>query len=123
VGSVLLWRTTEKLKAERELGSFTLPATDEMTPTKYVLDGQQRLTVMYSSFGAPPSTSGFTPYYNLDTEEFTDHPHPLSIYHFPLRLTYRTTDLLNFRTALQTSHDLPIQLRHVREMFFFGRSL
>ena len=70
VGSVLLWRTVEKLRAERNLGDFTLPETDEMTPTKYVLDGQQRLTVMYSSFGADLGGEGFTPYYNLEEERF-----------------------------------------------------
>lgn len=102
VGSVLLWRTIEKLRAERNIGDFSLPKTDEMTPTKYVLDGQQRLTVMYSSFGADPSAEGFTPYYNLEDERFEVSPNQRAVHHFPLRLTYRTTDLLNFRTALQT---------------------
>ncbi len=102
VGSVLLWRTVEKLRAERNIGDFSLPETDDMTPTKYVLDGQQRLTVMYSSFGADPMTEGFTPYYNLEDERFESSPNQRAVHHFPLRLTYRTTELLNFRTALQT---------------------
>ena len=101
VGSVLLWRTTEKLRAERNIGDFALPETDDMTPTKYVLDGQQRLTVMYSSFGAEPAGDGFTPYYNLEDEAFESNPNNRAVHHFPLRLTYRTTELLNFRTALQ----------------------
>ena len=102
VGSVLLWRTVEKLRAERNIGDFSLPETDDMTPTKYVLDGQQRLTVMYSSFGATPTSEGFTPYYNLEDERFEASPSLRAVHHFPLRLTYRTTELLNFRTALQT---------------------
>tara|TARA_E500000318_G_scaffold80740_1_gene75940 strand:+ start:490 stop:2043 length:1554 start_codon:yes stop_codon:yes gene_type:complete len=101
VGSVLLWRTVEKLRAERNIGDFALPETDEMTPTKYVLDGQQRLTVMYSSFGAKPDAEGFTPFYDLSAEKFISSPPVRQVHHFPLRLTYRTTDLLNFRTALQ----------------------
>ncbi|MGV1099917.1 DUF262 domain-containing protein [Thiovibrio sp. JS02] len=48
VGSLLLWKTSNKLAAERNLGEFKLPETDDLTPTDYVLDGQQRLTVIYS---------------------------------------------------------------------------
>lgn len=101
VGSVLLWRTTEKLRAERNIGDFSLPETDDMTPTKYVLDGQQRLTVMYSSFGAKPDDPGFAPLYDLEAESFVANPNQREVHQFPLRLTYRTTELLNFRTALQ----------------------
>ena len=92
----------EKLRAERNIGDFSLPETDEMTPTKYVLDGQQRLTVMYSSFGAEPDAEGFAPFYDLEAENFIVSPSQREVHHFPLRLTYRTTELLNYRTALQT---------------------
>ncbi|QHG70111.1 DUF262 domain-containing protein [Ensifer adhaerens] len=105
VGSVLLWRTADKLNSERELGTFQLPQTDEMTPTKYVLDGQQRITVVYSSFGAAPTDPGFKPVYDLRNETFHVGTDALQIHHFPLRYVYRTTDLLNFRTALQTLDD------------------
>ena len=105
VGSVLLWKTAEKLKAERNIGEFALPETDEMTPTRYVLDGQQRLTVMYSAFGAPVSEGGFSPYYDLRSERFVAEPSAAGVHLFPLRLTYRTTELLNFRTALQSQAD------------------
>jgi uncharacterized protein with ParB-like and HNH nuclease domain len=37
VGSLLLWRTHDKLLAERNIGEFSLPATDDMDPTDYVL--------------------------------------------------------------------------------------
>ncbi len=46
VGSLLLWRTTSKLATERNIGDFRLPETDDLSPTEYVLDGQQRLTVI-----------------------------------------------------------------------------
>ncbi|HEV7305117.1 GmrSD restriction endonuclease domain-containing protein [Ensifer sp.] len=105
VGSVLLWRTADKLNSERELGTFQLPQTDEMTPTKYVLDGQQRITVVYSAFGAAPTDPGFKPVYDLRNEAFHVGTDALQVHHFPLRYVYRTTDLLNFRTALQTLDD------------------
>jgi uncharacterized protein with ParB-like and HNH nuclease domain len=49
VGSLLLWRTKSSLAIERNIGAFKLPATDDMSPTDYVLDGQQRLTVIFFS--------------------------------------------------------------------------
>lgn len=48
IGSLLLWKTKEKLAIERNIGDFKLPETDDLTPTDYVLDGQQRITVIYS---------------------------------------------------------------------------
>jgi hypothetical protein len=106
VGSLLLWRTSEKLKAERNIGQFKLPDTDEMTPTKYVLDGQQRLTVIYASLGANIAGAGFNPYYDLSKQRFVQSGgRTMGKHFFPLRLTYRTTELLNFRTALQGEAD------------------
>lgn len=49
-GSLLLWRTNEKLKIERQLGPFTLPGPKEDYPIDYVLDGQQRVTSVYATF-------------------------------------------------------------------------
>lgn len=57
VGSLLLWKTKDKLRAERKIGEFSLPSTDDMEPTDYVLDGQQRLTVIYSCLGAKKPTA------------------------------------------------------------------
>ncbi|SHK99454.1 hypothetical protein SAMN05444414_103219 [Roseovarius marisflavi] len=113
VGSLLLWRTSEKLKAERNIGQFKLPETDEMTPTKYVLDGQQRLTVMYASLGAALNGSGFNPFYDLRRQTFLVGTTKTSAKHlFPLRLTYKTTELLNFRTEIQSESDKePLQAR------------
>lgn len=102
VGSLLLWRTKEKLRAERNIGEFRLPSTDDMDPTDYVLDGQQRLTVIYSCLGASETDGGFSVVYDLENEEFLRTPDDLKIHHFPLRRMFTTTKLLNFRTALQT---------------------
>src|SRR5260370_35068053 len=53
VGSVLLWRTSDKLKKERNVGVFPLPSAACKVPTGYVLDGQSRLPVFYSALRAP----------------------------------------------------------------------
>jgi hypothetical protein len=50
VGSLLLWRTRSRLKSERRLGVFELPPPDKDYPIDYVLDGQQRLTSIFSTF-------------------------------------------------------------------------
>ncbi|MEP6809670.1 MAG: DUF262 domain-containing protein [Chthoniobacterales bacterium] len=102
VGSVLLWRTHTKLAVERKLGDFKLPQTDDHSPTDYVLDGQQRITVVYSCLGAPPGEPGFAAGYNLNSEEFVELPVADSTTVFPMRWLFNTTELLNFRTGLQT---------------------
>ncbi|MBT3070751.1 DUF262 domain-containing protein [Rhodomicrobium sp. Az07] len=50
IGSLLLWRSHEKLTSERDLGPFTLPVPEKDWPVDYVLDGQQRLTSLFGVF-------------------------------------------------------------------------
>ena len=50
IGAVLLWRTKERLLNERNLGHFSLPEPTKDYPVDYVLDGQQRLTSIFSVF-------------------------------------------------------------------------
>lgn len=49
-GSLLFWRTRQKLAVERDLGTFTLPEPQAEYPIDYVLDGQQRLTSIFTVF-------------------------------------------------------------------------
>ena len=49
-GSLLLWRTREQLRHERQLGPFVLPERDPDYPIEYVLDGQQRITSIFGVF-------------------------------------------------------------------------
>lgn len=105
VGSLLLWKTADKLLAERNIGDFRLPETPDLTPTLYVLDGQQRLTVIFSCLGARPDEPGFAAGYDLVAQEFVELPADPSLHVFPLRITYDTSSLLNYRTALQVHSD------------------
>lgn len=50
IGAILLWRTKERLLNERNLGHFFLPDPTKDYPVDYVLDGQQRLTSIFSVF-------------------------------------------------------------------------
>jgi len=49
-GSLLFWRTKHKLTTERDLGTFSLPDPQVDYPIDYVLDGQQRLTSVFTVF-------------------------------------------------------------------------
>jgi len=49
-GSLLFWRTRMKLSTERKRGQFELPEPVEDYPIDYVLDGQQRLTSIFTVF-------------------------------------------------------------------------
>lgn len=50
IGSLLLWRTREQMRHERQLGPFSLQDRDPDYPIDYVLDGQQRLTSVFGVF-------------------------------------------------------------------------
>jgi len=113
IGSLLVWRTSQKLAVERNIGNFKLPKTDDMIPTDYVLDGQQRITVVYSSLGAEDVSEGFSPGYDLENQIFVSLDENRSALVFPLRYAYNTTNLLDFRTSLLHStqkHDLQSRL-------------
>ena len=97
-----------------------MPATDDLTPTNYVLDGQQRLTVIYSCMGAPDTEAGFSASYDLQREVFIAQSAKPSTAYFPLRWMFNTTQLLNFRTGLLThpqSADLQLRLDALIDAF------
>lgn len=50
IETVILWRTDTRLSSEKNLGSFQLPEPAKDYPVNYVLDGQQRLTSLFSTF-------------------------------------------------------------------------
>lgn len=51
-GSILLWKTKNRLRTERNLGPYELPYHDPGYPIdiEYVLDGQQRITSIFGIF-------------------------------------------------------------------------
>lgn len=58
IGTVFLWKTSTRLDSEKELGNYTIPEPRKEHPVYYVLDGQQRLTSLFSVFQTELTASG-----------------------------------------------------------------
>lgn len=72
IGTVILWKTDTRLKTEKRLGLFELPEPQKDYPVNYVLDGQQRLTSIFSVFQtelAPISAEWTDIFFDIDAEE------------------------------------------------------
>lgn len=83
IGSVLLWKTDEKLNSTRNLAGYRIPLRDESYPVNYALDGQQRMASIYGVFsnlveqeedptGYNPNTNIFEIYYDFNKKSFID---------------------------------------------------
>ena len=83
IGSVLLWKTDEKLNATRNIAGYNIPDRDESYPVNYALDGQQRMASIYGvfsqlieqeidEFGYNPNTEIFEIFYDFDKGKFID---------------------------------------------------
>lgn len=59
IGTVFLWKTASRLESEKQMGNYTIPEPRKEHPVYYVLDGQQRLTSLFSVFQTelPPSNN------------------------------------------------------------------
>lgn len=72
IGSLLIWRTGERLKFERKLGPFELPDLEEDYPVDYILDGQQRITSIFGVFQTELEADGDDSwthiYFDLDAD-------------------------------------------------------
>ena len=49
IGSFILWKTKDRLRAVRNIGNVSLPDSESGDYVYYVLDGQQRMTTLYAA--------------------------------------------------------------------------
>ena len=49
IGTFILWKTRERLRAVKNIGEIDLPATPDGDTVQYVLDGHQRITSIYAA--------------------------------------------------------------------------
>lgn len=72
IGTVILWKTDKRLKTEKNLGHFELAEPRKDYPVNYVLDGQQRLTSIFSVFQTtltPSTTEWVDIYFDLSAKD------------------------------------------------------
>jgi uncharacterized protein with ParB-like and HNH nuclease domain len=75
VGSFLFWESTESLQSIRNIGNLTLPEVPEGRSTKYILDGQQRITSLYAAIKeATIQGKKYLIYFDLDNKKFVTEP-------------------------------------------------
>ena len=56
IGSLIYWRTSERLREVRDLGRINFPTANKRELVSYVLDGQQRLTSLLAALGGETVT-------------------------------------------------------------------
>lgn len=118
-GSLLFWRTKNRLTSDKKLGTFELPADPNEYPVNYVLDGQQRITSIFSVFQTelPPVGEAWPEiYFNI----VSDHDYQESLFspqdspdldkHFPLSCLF---DPVKYRQATDRFAQLPDILRTI----------
>lgn len=109
IGTIILWRTDKRLKSEKNLGYFTLPEPRKDYPVNYVLDGQQRITSLFSVFQTDlsPSTKEWVDiYFDMLAEENVqeslflalEEPEVDTNRHFPVKTLF---DIVGYRSATE----------------------
>lgn len=108
VGSILLWQTHERLKTEKQLGNFKLPEPQKNYPISYVLDGQQRITAVFSVFQTEiipeENDNRMDIYYIIDNSKSIQKSHFIALNkndvdlkkHFPMNTLF---DSVSYRKA------------------------
>ena len=113
IGTILFWRTREQLEFDRDLGPYTLPAPKEQYPIDYVLDGQQRLTSIFSVFQTDLKKNSNSKvdwvdiYFDLNAEENAQDSQFLALTeadvqnnHVPLKILFDVTEYGRFTRNL-----------------------
>lgn len=107
IGTVILWRTDVRLSAEKNLGAFELPEPAKDYPVNYVLDGQQRLTSLFSTFQTelqPKSTDWVDIYFDMSAKDNIQESNFVALQneevdlerHFPVKTLF---DTVSYRRA------------------------
>lgn len=120
-GSVLIWRTRNCLRTERNLGPYKLPNNDLEYPIDYVLDGQQRITSIFGIFqnSLTPEDNENNDWTNLFFELNSEDPVPFKYLEdsinydatkfFPLKDLFHPNYLVRLFTANQ-NHNSAVQI-------------
>jgi hypothetical protein len=113
IGTILLWRTKENLSYDRDLGPFTLPAPKKEYPIDYVLDGQQRITSIFSTFqtdlkkNQESSIKWVDVYFDMSADANSQDSQFVALesaeveqHHVPLRVLFDVTEFGKFTRSI-----------------------
>lgn len=126
IGTVILWKTDNRLNSEKRLGYFELPEPQKDYPVNYVLDGQQRLTSLFSVFQTdltPVSDEWVDIYFDMLAVDNIQESLFLALEesevdferHFPVNTFF---DSVAYRKATENiSDDLKTKLDEVQDKF------
>jgi hypothetical protein len=126
IGTIILWKTDNRLKTEKKLGFFELPTPRKDYPVNYVLDGQQRLTCLFSVFQTelePTSDEWVDIYFDMTSEENIqeslflplDESEVDTARHFPVKTLF---DSVAYRKATSSlSDELIIKIDKLQDKF------
>lgn len=118
IGSVLLWKTSEKLNSTRNIAGYKIPERDMSYPVNYVLDGQQRMASIYGVFSQlleqednddttdyNPNLDIFEIFYDFSREQFFDKEGILEKQNsIELRKLLNVTTLISALSELHEKH-------------------
>lgn len=113
IGTIILWKTDKRLDSDKNLGYFVLPEPKKDYPVNYVLDGQQRLTSIFSVFQTnlkPTTNEWIDIYFDLNAVENVQESTFLALEdsevdltrHFPVKTFF---DSVEYRKATKDLTD------------------
>lgn len=127
IGSLLLWRTRERLNADRALGPYILPEPSSDYPVDYVLDGQQRLTALFgvfqTSLPATEQVDWLDVYFDLAASETAQDSQFVALKredvdssrHFPLKVMF---DSVAYRRATSNLDEASqVRVDNIQQVF------
>ncbi len=126
IGTVILWKTDKRLSTEKRLGYFELPEPQKNYPVNYVLDGQQRLTSLFSVFQTdlkPVSSEWTDIYFDMVAEDNIQESRFLALdesevdfdRHFPVKSFF---DSVEYRKATNSiPNDMIVKIDEVQDKF------
>jgi hypothetical protein len=125
-GSLLFWRTKNRLTRDRKLGFFNLPDAPDEYPVNYVLDGQQRLTSIFSVFQTelrPTDPDWPEIYFNIVADDdyqesrFSPQESPDLDRHFPLSCLFDSVKYRQATDRFRVNADVLRQLDELQSTF------
>jgi hypothetical protein len=107
IGTLLFWETHERLPEENDLGGFLFPPAPDLTPRRYVFDGQQRLVSLLGSLKNLPGNTRelFPVYYDLRDKKFIHQRDGADPHLFPLYNLFDIDPFVRHVQSLQLLDD------------------